>query len=317
MRVNFTPRGLDEDINTPHQKIAERLTLTEYSEFKSISKVYDFAEKHYEKAQELEPGLSGKKPASQTRKPRRKAIPELESGISGFDPDAQEDMEEDSPHKVYRKFDKKGVELPLVLQLTEEEYMKEHERAVDKLMQSASISNGDPNLKPYDTIMRTLLSMMDHRGYINDYLTIDQNRKTLEFDKSELKRDALYVKKEKEHKKQIEQDYKVISGEMDSMELDKPSQEILRDINAMTDFAVNNNGNNVSEMNKEQKRFFTDILKPMEQKISKHENKGMDLRKPDGSLDPNKLGQLYVETKKQAIDKHQKKAKRKENTLSM
>lgn len=319
MIVNFIPRGLDEDINTPHNKIIQELTLSEYSELKTHSKVYGFAEKHYEKAQEVKPEV-GDGNTPKARKPRSQAVAEqeqVEQGVASFDPDTQKDVGEAHQHKVYRKFDKSVVKLPPVLELSAEKYMQEHNKAVNRLMEHASVSQGDPNLKIYDDIMRALLKMLDHRDYINDYLTIKQNRQDIEFNKSELKKDALYDKKEKKHRRKIEEDYKVIVGEIDGMEVGKPSQEILKDINAITDFAVNQSGNNVSEMNKEQKKFFTDILKPMEQKIAKHENKGINLRNPDGSLDAGKLGQLYIDTKKEAIEKQLKKSKRKENSLSM
>ena len=311
MRINFEPRGLDEDINTPHNKTIEALNLAEYSEFKTHSKVYAFAEKHYEKAQEPKPEQAGK-PTAKPRKRHSEAVAEqeqAEQGVTSFNSDTNKDLAENHKHKVYRKFDKDNVKLSPVLELNEKQFMQEHEKAVDRLMGSASISNGDPNLQIYDKLLRSILKMLDHRGYINDYLTIDQNVQKVQFDRTELQKDAFYDKAEKQHHSKIEDDYKVLAGEM-KRGLKKPSKEVLQDLNSIIDFY--NSGNDFSKITKKQSKFFNDILKPMKEKIDKQVEKGVDVFNLNGDLNYDKLGKIYSATKQEAIEKDIKKEKKKD-----
>jgi hypothetical protein len=307
MRVKFEPRGLDEDISIPHNKTIEALTLTEYSEFKTHSKVYAFAEKHYDSGQE--PKQVSSKLASKPRKRKSEAVAEqeqAEQGVSSFNSETEKDLAENHQHKVYRKFNKDNMKLSPVLELSESEYLKEHDKAVERLVSSGSVSKGDPSKQIFDNILRSILKMLDHRGYINDYLTMDQNRQKLQFNRTELAKDAFYKKKENKHNNKIEEDYKIIAGEMNKG-LKKPSQELANDLNSILSFY--NKGNDFSKMNKQQSKFFNDILIPMIEKIDKFMEKGEE-------VNYDKLGKIYVETKKEALNKDHKKEMKKGKSQS-
>ena len=333
-QVRFTARDLDEDINEPHDKVYEKLSLAPYSEEFSHSKVYSFADKYYDnkpkkgkkalnKAIEIdktdtptgesniEKAVNRMKKNPDFRKPvyKGKQAPEAET------PEVSAEIEDNKGIKSYREFDENGIRLPAIMRLSQEDLAVERERALSRYNFSGVISQGDPDLKVFDDIMEHLWKLTDQRGYINRYLEAKEGLDNLYFNKAKLDKDVLLDKKKKKHDKEIKQDYKRLSKEMDKMELSEPTEEILRDIKAMTDFAVKQSGTNKAEMSDEQKEFYNDVLKPMKREISKLDGGERDIRNEDGSFNIDKLGHLYIETKEKALDKELKK--KKGNDLSM
>lgn len=333
-QVRFTARDLDEDINEPHDKVYGKLSLASYSEEFSHSKVYSFADKYYNnkpkkgkktlnKAIEIdktdtptsesniEKAVNRMKENPDFRKPvyKGKQAPEAET------PEVSAEIEDNKGVKSYREFDENGIRLPAIMRLSQEELAVERERALSRYSFSGVISQGDPDLKVFDDIMEHLWKITDQRGYINRYLEAKEGLDNLYFNKTQLDKDVLLDKENKKHDKEIKKDYKRLSKEMNKMELSEPTEEILRDIKAMTDFAVRQSGTNKAEMSDEQKEFYNDVLKPMKREVSKLEGGERDIRNEDGSFNLDKLGHLYIETKEKALDKELKKQKG--NDLSM
>lgn len=332
-QVRFTARDLEDNINKPHDKVYEKLSLAPYSEEFSHSKVYSFADKYYENKPK-KGRKAPKKPkefdiaSTQTDKSNiEKAVDRMKQdpayskpvykGKQAPEGDTPEEVTdvEDKGIKSYREFDEKGIRLPAIMRLSKEELAVERERALSRYNFSGVISQGDPDLKVFDDIMEHLWKLTDQRGYINRYLEAKEGLDNLYFNKTQLDKDVLLNKENKKHDKEIKKDYKRLSKEMDKMELSEPTEEILRDIKAMTDFAVKQSGTNKAEMSDEQKEFYNDVLKPMQRQISKLEGSERDIKNEDGSFNLDKLGHLYIETKEKALDKELKK--KKGNDLSM
>jgi hypothetical protein len=332
-QIRFTARDLDDDITEPHDKVYEKLSLAPYSEEFSFSKVYSFADKYYdnkpkkgkkipEKVSEFDIGSSATNKSNiekavnrikqdpAYRKPvyKGKQAPEVNT------PEEDNDIK-DKGIKSYREFDEKGIRLPAIMRLSQEELAIERERALSRYNFSGAISQGDPDLKVFDDIVEHLWKLTDQRGYINRYLEAKEGLDNLYFNKTQLDKDVLLQEENKKHDKEIKKDYKRLSKEIDNMEFSQPTEEILRDIKAMTDFAVSQNGINKAEMSGEQKEFYYGVLRPMEREISKQEGGEKDIKNEDGSFNLDKLGHLYIETKEKALDKELKK--KKGNDLSM
>lgn len=298
--VEFTARDMGEDLDTPHTKLYKSLTLAQYNEIKAqnanYANQYDSNRVEHKALRKRPVYANTNKPSSEARAEQEQAM----QGVTNFNSTEQDRVKEASGPKVYRTLDKKGIALPPHLDLDPEEIIAKSNQAVDRLIQPSGV----PELKKYEDLLRNILKMFIHTNLVDNHIILRDDREKAIFDYKKIEEDAIIAKEEQKHFKKVNNNLKELSKEFGNLEFKPARNEALIDLETVMYLAREKKFDALS-MNRDQKKFYRDILKPMAKKVY-GVSKGEKIFNSEGELDYNKLSKIYTDTKRESLEKERR-----------
>jgi hypothetical protein len=279
-QVKFTARRMSDDLSTPIQKEIERSNLLEYEEMMAQEAQYGhgFYKQHHNLHQ------------AQAEHPTTKP-----SGSKAF-------IEAIQPNESQtQKEPQANVKVAPHLTLTPAELKRAREEAVEKYLPRGFLSKG---LSGEQAEISELVEAFIRMG-VNEYKLVDRQ---INYDRRLNRANLNYI--EKKVNKPSVKELKVIAKNFGNMELKESREEALRDLNIAMKLAKNGSDFDVKKMNKEEKDFINNIIKPI-----LNEAKEKNLNVSGEKADFKALDNLYVKQKKSNIQKELKHYK--SQTLSI
>lgn len=305
-KVDFKIKGLSDQIGPP-EKTYTRMSLADYN---SMSEVYN----EYENNNPIPQGNSVEQPTMVSPSPSSITNEELEE--QGLEEDTTDEALANRRKELRDKYEN-HPDVPPHLRLSPEELIDERRKAVERYLPAGTLSAGTTGLQKemLDTAEVLIKLSLNSNKLVDEHFYIQERSKN----KIMMDKDKLYEKLSEKDEKLREENKQELYKKMNEMELKVPDEVALSDLSILTKFSEKNPKLEVDKMNKEEKEFYTGVLKPMTREINKmkENNEISDVSDFLDKESQDKIEELYGKHKKASYEKTIKKENKKDKTSEM